>query len=85
MAAIRYLAFISEKPDELAKFYQRYMRTEELGRSAGAVRARGTVRRGLAGNDRAAGPGAAALVRSPRAIRGVGDHRNAPRSGNAWV
>jgi catechol 2,3-dioxygenase-like lactoylglutathione lyase family enzyme len=33
MATIRYLAFISERPDELAKFYERYLGTKELGRS----------------------------------------------------
>ena len=34
MATIRYLAYISEKPDDLAAFYARYLGTEELGRSA---------------------------------------------------
>ena len=33
MATIRYLAFISERPEELAKFYERYLGTQELGRS----------------------------------------------------
>jgi catechol 2,3-dioxygenase-like lactoylglutathione lyase family enzyme len=33
MAIIRYIAFISEKPDELAKFYNRFLGTRELGRS----------------------------------------------------
>jgi catechol 2,3-dioxygenase-like lactoylglutathione lyase family enzyme len=34
VAIIRYIAFISEKPDELAKFYNRFLGTRELGRSA---------------------------------------------------
>ncbi len=33
MAIIRYIAFISEKPEELAKFYNRFLGTRELGRS----------------------------------------------------
>ena len=33
MAVIRYIAFISEKPEELAKFYNRFLGTRELGRS----------------------------------------------------
>lgn len=33
MAVIRYIAFISEKPDELSKFYNRFLGTRELGRS----------------------------------------------------
>jgi catechol 2,3-dioxygenase-like lactoylglutathione lyase family enzyme len=33
MAVIRYLAFLSENPAELAKFYHRYLQTRELGRS----------------------------------------------------
>jgi hypothetical protein len=34
MATIRYLACISENPETLASFYQRYLRTDELGQSA---------------------------------------------------
>lgn len=34
MATIRYLAYISEMPDELAKFYGRFLKTTELGRSS---------------------------------------------------
>jgi hypothetical protein len=33
VAVIRYIAFISEKPEELAKFYNRFLGTRELGRS----------------------------------------------------
>ncbi len=33
MAVIRYIALISENPDELAKFYNRFLGTRELGRS----------------------------------------------------
>ena len=33
MAVIRYIAFISETPEELAKFYNRFLGTRELGRS----------------------------------------------------
>lgn len=33
MAVIRYIAFISEKPEELAQFYHRFLKTRELGRS----------------------------------------------------
>ena len=33
MAVIRYIAFISEKPEELAKFYNRFLGTRELERS----------------------------------------------------
>lgn len=33
MARIRYLAILSEKPEELAQFYKRYLQMEEIGRS----------------------------------------------------
>jgi catechol 2,3-dioxygenase-like lactoylglutathione lyase family enzyme len=33
MATLRYVAFISEDPDKLVDFYQRFLKTEELGRS----------------------------------------------------
>jgi catechol 2,3-dioxygenase-like lactoylglutathione lyase family enzyme len=34
MAVIRYIAYISENPEELAKFYHRFLQTSELGRSS---------------------------------------------------
>lgn len=34
MATIRYLAYISEKPEALAAFYARYLKTMEIGHSA---------------------------------------------------
>ncbi len=33
MATMRYVAYISENPQQLADFYHRFLRTEELGRS----------------------------------------------------
>ena len=33
MATLRYVAFISEDPAKLGDFYQRFLGTEELGRS----------------------------------------------------
>lgn len=33
MAALRYIAFISENPEKLADFYNRFLRTKKLGRS----------------------------------------------------
>jgi catechol 2,3-dioxygenase-like lactoylglutathione lyase family enzyme len=33
MAILRYIAFISESPDRLVDFYNRFLGTEELGRS----------------------------------------------------
>jgi catechol 2,3-dioxygenase-like lactoylglutathione lyase family enzyme len=33
MATLRYVAFISENPEKLVDFYQRFLATEELGRS----------------------------------------------------
>jgi catechol 2,3-dioxygenase-like lactoylglutathione lyase family enzyme len=33
VAVIRYIAFISDKPEELAKFYNRFLGTKQLGRS----------------------------------------------------
>jgi len=34
MAVIRYIAFLCERPEKLAKFYHRFLQTEEIGRSA---------------------------------------------------
>ena len=34
MAVLKYVAYLCEKPEALAKFYQRYLQTRELGRSA---------------------------------------------------
>ena len=34
MAALKYVAYLCEKPEELAKFYQRYLQTREIGRSS---------------------------------------------------
>ncbi len=34
MARIRYLAILSEKPEEMARFYTRFLKMDELGRSA---------------------------------------------------
>ena len=34
MATLRYVAFLSENPDRLVDFYQRFLGTEEIGRSA---------------------------------------------------
>jgi uncharacterized glyoxalase superfamily protein PhnB len=33
MATLRYVAFISENPEKLVDFYQRFLGTEKLGRS----------------------------------------------------
>lgn len=33
MAAIKYIAYLSRNPEELAKFYHRFLQTRELGRS----------------------------------------------------
>ena len=33
MAVIRYIAFVSDKPEELANFYQRFLGPREFGRS----------------------------------------------------
>lgn len=33
MARIRYIAILSEKPDELAKFYRRFLEMKEIGKS----------------------------------------------------
>ena len=34
MAAIKYIAYLSRNPEELAKFYHRFLQTRELGRSS---------------------------------------------------
>jgi catechol 2,3-dioxygenase-like lactoylglutathione lyase family enzyme len=33
MATIRYIAFLAENPEGLAKFYERFLKTQEIGRS----------------------------------------------------
>ena len=33
MATLRYIAFISENPDKITEFYNRFLGTKELGRS----------------------------------------------------
>jgi catechol 2,3-dioxygenase-like lactoylglutathione lyase family enzyme len=34
MAVLKYVAYLCEDPEKLAKFYQRYLQTQELGRSS---------------------------------------------------
>jgi hypothetical protein len=34
MAVLKYVAYLCDNPEELAKFYHRYLQTREIGRSS---------------------------------------------------